>query len=148
VVASLRAPSAAAGAKPPWATRRDIGWPATGLDRRVRFFRTVLHREKSLGPADHPASDVNFDYSREILTINIPVLRAFHFRLGTCTGSYAICWEGARMMNRAVMSVVILAASVAPAFASVVALPEPTSMSLFGLGAGGAYLAKRFFGRK
>ena len=52
------------------------------------------------------------------------------------------------MMNRIVMSVAILAASVAPAFASVVRVPEPATLSLFGLGAGGAYLAKRFLNRK
>jgi hypothetical protein len=55
------------------------------------------------------------------------------------------------MINRIVKSALILATSVAPAFAGTVAvpkLPEPATMTLFGLGAGGAYLAKRFLSRK
>jgi len=55
------------------------------------------------------------------------------------------------MINRIVTSALILAASVAPAFAGtfvVPKLPEPATMTLFGLGAGGAYLAKRFLSRK
>ena len=55
------------------------------------------------------------------------------------------------MMNRIVMSALILATSIAPAFAGVAILPrlpEPATMTLFGLGAGGAYLAKRFLSRK
>lgn len=51
-------------------------------------------------------------------------------------------------MNRIVMSALVLIASAAPAFAAAVVLPEPTTMSLFGLGVGGAYIFKRFIGRK
>jgi len=51
-------------------------------------------------------------------------------------------------MNRIVMSTLVLIASAAPAFAAAVVLPEPTTMSLFGLGVGGAYIFKRFIGRK
>ena len=42
------------------------------------------------------------------------------------------------------------ALAVAPAFAgiAIVQVPEPATMTLFGLGAGGVYLAKRFIGRK
>jgi hypothetical protein len=52
-------------------------------------------------------------------------------------------------MERIVVSALILLASAAPAFAGrPAALPEPATMSLFGLGVGGAYLVKRFIGRK
>ena len=52
-------------------------------------------------------------------------------------------------MNRIVVSALILVASAVPAFAGVApALPEPATMTLFALGAGGAYLAKRVIGRK
>jgi PEP-CTERM motif len=42
----------------------------------------------------------------------------------------------------------LLAAVTSPAMATVGALPEPATMSLFGLGVAGAYLAKRLIGRK
>jgi hypothetical protein len=43
----------------------------------------------------------------------------------------------------------ILVGSAVPAFAGIpIAVPEPATMTLFGLGAGGVYLAKRFIGRK
>ena len=53
-------------------------------------------------------------------------------------------------MDRLIVAVLVLAGSAAPAFAGdvVVAVPEPATMTLFGLGIGGAYLAKRFIGRK
>jgi len=51
-------------------------------------------------------------------------------------------------MNRIFASALILVASAVPAFAGVVTVPEPTTMSLFGLGAGGVYLVKRFIGRR
>ena len=52
-------------------------------------------------------------------------------------------------MNRFVASALLLVISAVPAFAGTSApLPEPMTMTLFGLGAGGAYLAKRFIGRK
>jgi hypothetical protein len=52
-------------------------------------------------------------------------------------------------MDRIVASALILLASAAPAFAGATpALPEPATMTLFGLSVGGAYLAKRFIGRK
>lgn len=50
-------------------------------------------------------------------------------------------------MDRIVLVTVVLVGTAAPAFAAV-ALPEPTTMSVFGLGLGGAYLIKRFRGRK
>ena len=52
-------------------------------------------------------------------------------------------------MNRFITAALVLAASTAPAFAGVpISVPEPATMTLFGLGVGGAYLAKRFLGRK
>jgi hypothetical protein len=44
----------------------------------------------------------------------------------------------------------LFALSVAPAFAGqlIPRLPEPTTMTLFGLGIGGAFIAKKLFGRK
>jgi PEP-CTERM motif len=52
-------------------------------------------------------------------------------------------------MNRIIAAALILAASAVPAWAAVaVQVPEPATMSLFGLGVGGAYLVKRFIGRK
>jgi len=52
-------------------------------------------------------------------------------------------------MDRIIAMALILAASAIPAFAgTTVAVPEPATMTLFGLGAGGAYLVKRFIGRK
>lgn len=52
-------------------------------------------------------------------------------------------------MNRIFASALILAASAVPAFAGVsIAVPEPATMTLFGVGAGGVYLVKRFIGRK
>ena len=49
-----------------------------------------------------------------------------------------------------ILAVLVLAGSAAPAFAGIppVAVPEPATMTLFGIGAGAAYLAKRFIGRK
>jgi len=55
-----------------------------------------------------------------------------------------------KMIDRIVTTVglaLVLVATAAPAMAST-ALPEPATMSLFGLGAGGAWLAKRFIRRK
>ena len=41
------------------------------------------------------------------------------------------------------------ALTVGPALADGIrGVPEPTTMTLFGLGVGGAYIAKRVFGRK
>jgi hypothetical protein len=52
-------------------------------------------------------------------------------------------------MDRLIVAVLVLAGSAAPAFAGItVQVPEPATMTLFGLGVGGAYLAKRFIGRK
>jgi hypothetical protein len=52
-------------------------------------------------------------------------------------------------MERVLVSALVLVASALPAFAGTVpALPEPATMTLFALGAGGAYLAKRVIGRK
>ncbi len=50
-------------------------------------------------------------------------------------------------MDRFILTALVLVGTAAPAFASVT-LPEPTTMSVFGLGVGGAYLFKRFIGRK
>jgi hypothetical protein len=53
-------------------------------------------------------------------------------------------------MDRAIIVALVLVGSAAPALAGVgtVVVPEPATMTLFGLGAGGAYLVKRFIGRK
>ena len=51
-------------------------------------------------------------------------------------------------MDRIILATLALAASVAPAFAGTIQVPEPATMTLFGVGAGGAYLVKRFIGRK
>jgi hypothetical protein len=53
-------------------------------------------------------------------------------------------------MNRLLVAALVLAGSAVPALAGTVtvAVPEPATMTLFGIGAGGAYLVKRFIGRK
>jgi len=57
------------------------------------------------------------------------------------------------MFDRIVSAALIFAAATMPALAGPANgvtgnLPEPASMTLFGLGIGGAYIAKRFFNRK
>jgi PEP-CTERM motif-containing protein len=55
------------------------------------------------------------------------------------------------MMDRIVTmlgTILILLTVVEPAMAQVQRLPEPASMSLFGLGAAGAFVAKRLIRRK
>jgi hypothetical protein len=52
-------------------------------------------------------------------------------------------------MDRIIAAALILVGSAAPVLAGTpIVVPEPATMSLFGLGIGGAYLAKRFIGRK
>ena len=51
-------------------------------------------------------------------------------------------------MDRIIVATLVLVGTVAPAFAGTIQVPEPATMTLFGLGVGGAYLAKRFLGRK
>jgi hypothetical protein len=54
------------------------------------------------------------------------------------------------MSDRIVATALILLATAVPAFAGLgqVTLPEPTTVTLFGLGIGGAYIAKRLISRK
>ena len=63
--------------------------------------------------------------------------------------SYSAIYEGT-FMERLMLAVLVLAGSAMPALAGLppVAVPEPATMTLFGVGAGAAYLAKRFIGRK
>ena len=51
-------------------------------------------------------------------------------------------------MERIIAAALLLVGTGAPAFAGTITVPEPATMTLFGLGVGGAYLAKRFLGRK
>jgi hypothetical protein len=51
-------------------------------------------------------------------------------------------------MERVLVSALVLIASAAPAFAGTTVLPEPATLTLFVVGVGGAYLVKRFAGRK
>ena len=51
-------------------------------------------------------------------------------------------------MDRIIAAALILTGSAVPAFATAIAVPEPATMTLFGVGAGGAYLVKRFIRRK
>jgi hypothetical protein len=51
-------------------------------------------------------------------------------------------------MERIIAAALVLVGTAAPAFAGTISVPEPATMTLFGLGVGGAYLAKRFIGRK
>jgi hypothetical protein len=53
-----------------------------------------------------------------------------------------------KSMERIIAAALVLVATAAPAFAGTISVPEPATMTLFGLGVGGAYLAKRFIGRK
>ena len=55
--------------------------------------------------------------------------------------------DRAKPMDRLILAALVLAGTAVPAFASVT-LPEPTTMSVFGLGLGCAYLVKRFGRRK
>ena len=50
-------------------------------------------------------------------------------------------------MDRILVAALVLVGTVGPAFA-VATVPEPATVTLFGVGAGGAYLIKRFMGRK
>jgi hypothetical protein len=51
-------------------------------------------------------------------------------------------------MDRIILVALALVGTASPAFAVALAVPEPTTMSVFGLAVGGAYLFKRFRGRK
>jgi hypothetical protein len=52
-------------------------------------------------------------------------------------------------MDRILVAALVLVGTVGPAFAGLtVTVPEPATMSLFGVGAAGAYLIKRFVSRK
>jgi len=50
-------------------------------------------------------------------------------------------------MDRVILVALALVGTAGPAFAAFT-VPEPTTMSVFGLGVGGAYLFKRFINRK
>jgi PEP-CTERM motif len=52
-----------------------------------------------------------------------------------------------RQLTTVLGTAILLAMATGPALAGV-RLPEPASMTLFGVGVAGAYLAKRLIGRK
>jgi hypothetical protein len=52
-------------------------------------------------------------------------------------------------MDRIIAPLFLLVVSAVPAFAGLTTrVPEPATLTLFGVGAGGAYLVKRLIGRK
>ena len=52
-------------------------------------------------------------------------------------------------MDRYIVAALVLVGTVGTAFAGTLTrVPEPATMTVFGLGAGAAYLAKRVIGRK
>ena len=52
-------------------------------------------------------------------------------------------------MDRIIVAALVLVGSAMPALAAVaIQVPEPATVTLFGIGAGGVYLFKRFAGRK
>src|SRR4051794_38815776 len=53
------------------------------------------------------------------------------------------------IMDRIIAAALVLVGSAAPALAGTpIPVPEPATLTLFAVGAGGAYLVKRFVGRK
>jgi hypothetical protein len=51
-------------------------------------------------------------------------------------------------MDRIVITALVLLGAMGPAFAGTITIPEPATVTVFAVGAGGAYLIKRFRGRK
>jgi hypothetical protein len=70
------------------------------------------------------------------------------FFLGAKLACFKSTQTQVELMDRIIVAALVLVGSAAPALAGTVQVPEPATLTLFGLGAGGAYLVKRFAGRK